>query len=264
MKKRSVSEAASFVSVVIPAYNCERFIDEAVESVRRQRYEPIEIIIIDDGSTDGTSLCVKTLGEDIRYVYQVNRGPAAARNRGITMAGGEVIAFLDADDYWPANKLNVQVARMNRDPAIEVVLGRIRCTGELTEADRKIRFEGPDNTMISICLGSGVFRRSVFNKVGLFDESLRHYEDHDWFLRAREEGVSMVILKDITLNYRRNEYSMSRRKDMHDPSMIQILKKSLDRRRRQNKGPVELSPKFFDFDDGKVSRKNISGPWTKR
>ena len=263
MVKRTTKKTRLLVSVIIPAYNCERFIAEAVESIRQQNYEPIEIIIIDDGSTDGTLACLKSLGEDIRYVYQSNMGPAAARNRGIAMARGEVIAFLDADDYWPANKLKVQLARMNRDPEIEVVLGRIQCTGVLTEADRKIRFEGPDNTMISICLGSGVFRRSVFNKVGVFDESLRHYEDHDWFLRAREKGVSMIILKDITLHNRRNEYSMSRRKNKNDPSMIHILKKSLDRR-RQNKGLVELLPNFFDYDDGKVSRKNISEPWTKR
>jgi glycosyltransferase involved in cell wall biosynthesis len=256
MQQRGIKQIASLVSVVIPAYNCERFIAEAVESVRRQEYEPNEIIIIDDGSTDGTSSCVKGLGGDIRYVYQANKGPAAARNRGITMSRGEVIAFLDADDYWPANKLKIQIERMNKNPEIEVVLGRIKCTGLLTEEDRKIRFESADNTMISICLGSGVFRKSVFEKVGLFDESLRHYEDHDWFLRAREKGISMIILRDITLYYRRNEYSMSRRKNRNDPTMIQILKKSLDRRRQQEKGPVELSSDFFDFDEVKTSRKN--------
>lgn len=256
MGKRTITETMPFVSVIIPAYNCESFIAEAVESVRRQEYEPLEIIVIDDGSTDGTQSCVKSLGEDIRYAYQANKGPAAARNRGIGMAGGEVIAFLDADDYWPAKKLQIQVALMNSQPSLDVVLGRIRCTGLLNEADRRIRFESPDNTMISICLGSGVFRKSIFGKVGLFDESLRHYEDHDWFLRAREKRISMIILKDITLYNRRNEYSMSRRKTRNDPSMIQILKKSLDRRRQQKEGAVEILPDFFDFDEAKMSQKN--------
>jgi glycosyltransferase involved in cell wall biosynthesis len=255
MEKRRNAGDEPLVSVVIPTYNCERFIAEAVESVRRQEYEPSEIIIVDDGSTDGTLSCVKGLGEDIRYVYQANKGPAAARNRGITMSRGEVIAFLDADDYWPANKLKIQMERMNGNPEIEVVLGRIKCTGLLTEEDRKIRFESADNTMISICLGSGVFRKSVFDRVGLFDESLRHYEDHDWFLRAREKYISMIILSDVTLYNRRNEYSMSQRKTRNDPSMIQILKKSLDRRRQQEKGPVELSSDFFDFDEAKMSQK---------
>ena len=245
-----------FVSVVIPAYNCEGFIAEAVESIRRQEYGPMEIIIIDDGSTDGTRSCIKKLGKGIRYVYQLNSGPAAARNRGIGMAKGDVVAFLDADDYWPPGKLKIQLERMNRDPEVDVVLGRIRFTGMLREADKRIRFESPDNTMININLGSGVFRKSVFDRVGLFDESLRHYEDHDWFLRAREKGISIIILKDITLYYRRNENSLSQRKTKDDPSLIWILKKSLDRRRKQKKAHVELPSNFFDFDVEDMSRNN--------
>jgi|MudIll2142460700_1097286.scaffolds.fasta_scaffold10991_3 glycosyltransferase involved in cell wall biosynthesis len=251
--------AMPFVSVIIPAYNCERFIAEAVESVRRQDHRPIEIIVVDDGSTDGTSAHVKNLGKDIRYVHQSNRGPAAARNRGIEMAKGEVFAFLDADDYWPENKLEIQLAHLRKYPRIEVVLGRIQFTGSLTEADMKIRFEGPDNTMVNINLGSGIFKRAVFEKVGIFDESLRHFEDHDWFLRAREKDVSMVILENITLYYRRHENSMSSRKSEDDPTMIQILKKSLDRRRQDNKGLAELLPRFFDFDDRKGTQKHREG-----
>ena len=251
--------AMPFVSVIIPAYNCERFIAEAVESVRRQDHRPIEIIVVDDGSTDGTSAHVKNLGKDIRYVHQSNRGPAAARNRGIEMAKGEVFAFLDADDYWPENKLEIQLAHLRKYPRIEVVLGRIQFTGSLTEADMKIRFEGPDNTMVNINLGSGIFKRAVFEKVGIFDESLRHFEDHDWFLRAREKDVSMVILEDITLYYRRHGNSMSRTKSEDDPTMIQILKKSLDRRRQDNKGLAELLPRFFDFDDRKGTQKHREG-----
>ena len=251
--------AMPFVSVIIPAYNCEGFITESVESVRRQNHNPLEIIIVDDGSTDGTAGRVKTLGKDIRYMRQSNRGPAAARNRGITMAGGDVIAFLDADDYWPSNKMEIQLARLEKDPQIEVILGRVQFIGTLTEADRKIRFESPDNTTININLGSGIFRKSVFERVGVFDESLRHFEDCDWFLRAREKEVSMVILEDVALHYRRHENSMSRRKSEDDPTMIQILKKSLDRRRQHNKGLVELLPRFFDFDDRKRTQKHREG-----
>jgi glycosyltransferase involved in cell wall biosynthesis len=256
MVKDKIKETAPFVSVIMPAYNSEKFISEAVDSIRKQGYEPLEIIVIDDGSTDGTASCIKSLGDDIRYVYQVNSGPAAARNRGITMSRGDVIAFLDADDYWPANKLTIQLAHMNINPNIEVVLGRIRFTGFLTEAERRLRFEGRDNTMINVNLGSGVFRKTVFDKVGLFDEALRHYEDHDWFLRAREKGVSMIIVKDVTLYYRQSENGLSRRKTENDPSMMWVLKKSLDRRRQGGKGHIELSCDFFDFDEDNTLRKN--------
>jgi GT2 family glycosyltransferase len=153
--------------------------------------------------------------------------------------------------------LKLQLSCMKRNPEIDVVLGRIRFTGMLTEADRRIRFEGQDNTMININLGSGVFKKYVFDKVGLFDESLRRYEDHDWFIRAREKDISIVILKDVTLYYRRNESSLSQRRTENDPSMIWILKKSLDRRRKKKKGSVELSCDFFDFDEGKTLQRDI-------
>jgi glycosyltransferase involved in cell wall biosynthesis len=245
--------AMSFVSVVIPVYNGERFIAEAIGSVRRQDYSRLEIIVVDDGSTDGTLASAKKLGKDIRFVSQSNRGPAASRNRGIEMAKGEVIAFLDADDYWPANKLKIQLARLKKDSCTDIVMGRTQCIGSLTETDRKIRFEGPDNSMININLGSGIFRKSVFEKVGMFDESLRYFEDHDWFLRARERNITIAILEDITLHYRRHEGSMSRRKTPDDPTMIQILKKSLDRRRHDNKGSAVLLPRFFDYDERRVN-----------
>jgi glycosyltransferase involved in cell wall biosynthesis len=244
-----------FVSVIIPVYNGEAFLAESVASIRRQDYQPLEIIIVDDGSTDGTAALVASLGEDIRYVYQCNRGPAAARNTGLAMARGEVITFLDADDYWPPSKLQIQLARLNDDPKIEAVLGRVQYTGLFTAAERKIRFEGPDNTLISVHLGSGVFRKSVFDKVGVFDETLRYYEDHDWFLRVREQGISMIIIEETTLHYRLHEHNMSRHKDITEFNIVKVLKKSLDRRRQQNNGLVPSLPKFFDFDEVKVSCK---------
>jgi len=247
--------AKPFVSVIVPVYNGAKYLSEAVESIRRQNYHPLEIIIIDDGSTDGTAELVANLGKDIRYVYQRNRGPAAARNTGLAMVRGDVIAFLDADDYWPPNKLQIQLARLNDDPKIEVVQGRFQYTGLFTAAERKIRFEGPDNTLISVHLGSGVFRKSVFDKVGVFDETLRYCEDQDWFLRAREQDVFIVIIKQVTLYYRLHEHNMTRHKDITEFNLVKVLKKSLDRRRQQNNGLVPSLPKFFDFDEVKTSGK---------
>jgi glycosyltransferase involved in cell wall biosynthesis len=252
-EEAAMTFAKPSVSVIIPVYNGAKFLSEAVESIRRQNYHPLEIIIVDDGSTDETAALVASLGEDIRYVYQRNRGPAAARNTGLAMARGDVIAFLDADDYWPPNKLKIQLARLNDNPKIEVVLGRVQYTGLFTALERKIQFEGPDNTLINVHLGSGIFRKSVFDKVGVFDETLRFYEDHDWFLRVREQGISMVIIGQTTLHYRLHEHNMSRHKDIAEFNIAKVLKKSLDRRRQQNNGLVPSLPKFFDFDEVKVS-----------
>jgi glycosyltransferase involved in cell wall biosynthesis len=240
------------VSVIIPVYNCQRYLAEAIESVLAQKYNPLEIIIVDDGSTDGTAELIKNLGADIRYVYQKNKGPATARNRGLAISLGDVVAFLDADDYWPVDKLEIQMKHMENNPEIDVVLGRIQCVGSFTDYEKKIRFENTDNTMINVNLGAGIFKKSVFGRIGPFDETLRHYEDHDWFLRAREQGVRMVILKATTLYYRFHEHNMSRSNYTTKPNIIPILKRSIDRRRKQNRGSVSSLPKFFDFDEHNI------------
>ncbi len=121
-----MSAGGPLVSVIIPAYNAAQFLREAVASVRAQGYSPIEIVIVDDGSTDNTAETIRSLGEGIRYVRQANAGPAAARNRGLAEARGEWVAFLDGDDLWPADKLRVQAARLEADPSLDVVLGRVQ------------------------------------------------------------------------------------------------------------------------------------------
>src|SRR5208283_2367398 len=97
------------VSVVIPTYNCGRYICETVESALGQTYSPVEIIVVDDGSTDDTRERLTTYGDRVRYIYQQNTGPAVARNRGVQDAQGDWIAFLDADDLWLPYRLELQV-----------------------------------------------------------------------------------------------------------------------------------------------------------
>lgn len=123
-----MTEASRLVSVIIPVYNGEAFLAEAVESIQRQNCHSLEIIIVDDGSTDSTGSVVASLQADVRYVYQPNNsGPAAARNRGLQMAQGNVIGFLDADDdLWPDNKLAVQLACLAAQPRTEIVLGYVQ------------------------------------------------------------------------------------------------------------------------------------------
>jgi len=239
-----------FISVIIPVYNGERYLAEAVASIRSQNYEPLEIIIVDDGSTDGTATLVQSLGNDIRYFYQPNAGPSAARNRGIGAANSDLISFLDSDDLWPPGKLALQVDCLQQNPQIEVVLGRVQCFGRLEEVEEQLNFLEPDHKMISVNLGSGVFRKSTFEQVGLFDESLRHFEDHDWFLLAREQGVEMLILKEVTLLYRIHPDSTSHQMQAADGTMFQSLKKSINRRRRQGTLGHKL-PRLSDFNEDK-------------
>jgi glycosyltransferase involved in cell wall biosynthesis len=240
------------VSVIIPVYNGAEFLSEAVASIWQQDYHPLEIVIVDDGSTDETAELAKGLGKDIRYAYQRNSGPAAARNKGLEMACGEIIAFLDVDDLWPPNKLRIQVTRLIEDPKVDVVLGRVKFMKLPGAPEIEIQFESPDSTLVNAYLGSGVFRKSAFGRVGNFDETLRYSEDHDWFLRAREQGISIVIMEQVTLYYRLHEHNMTRNKNTTDLQLIRVLKKSLDRRRRQSHGLVQPLPRFSDFDEAKL------------
>ncbi|MGH7383811.1 MAG: glycosyltransferase family 2 protein [Candidatus Rokuibacteriota bacterium] len=113
------------MSVVIPAYNAERFLEEAVESVLRQAHQRLEVIVVDDGSTDGTAARVRAYGNRVRYVRQANAGVGAARNRGVALATGDYIAFLDHDDVWQPEKLEVQLEIAARNPES----GLVACDG---------------------------------------------------------------------------------------------------------------------------------------
>ena len=226
------------VSVVIPVFNGEAFLGEAVQSVLVQKYSPVEVIIVDDGSTDGTEDVVKSFPETVRYVQQSNQGPAAARNRGIEQAQGSLIAFADADDLWPEDKLELQLPYLLRDPAIEIVLGRIQ------QVRMSIAVGEPS---FSVNLGSAVIRKSVFERVGLFDEGMRYSEDVDWFMRAREAGAAIMTIDAVTLLYRQHEQNMTRGKSTSELNVLKALKRSLDRRRERT-GIAAALPTLKDSD----------------
>lgn len=225
------------VSVVIPVFNGEKFLRDAVESVLAQKHSPLEVIIVDDGSTDGSASVARSFPETVRYLHQINSGPAAARNRGIEHAQGSLIAFADADDLWPAAKLELQLPHLIADPTIEIVLGRIQQVrlsgtenGESALAPYAEEFNEP---AFSVNLGSAVMRKSVFARVGLFDETMRYSEDVDWFMRAREGGAAIMTIDAVTLFYRQHEQNMTRGKSTSELNILKTLKRSLDRRRER-------------------------------
>ncbi len=238
------------ISVIIPAYNGSLFVKNALESVFKQNYEPLEIVVVDDGSTDDTAEKVKETGNNINYIYQENSGPASARNRGLEYVRGNLIAFLDADDLWPENKLQIQVGRLLSAPNIDIIMGRIKYV-KLPGAAETIVNE----PQIDVHLGAGLFRKSVFDKVGKFDETLRFSEDRDWFFRANEMNIPIIVLQEETLLYRLHENNMTRNKTIKDFQYLRILKKSIDRRRKQSKGLIKPLSKLSDFDESKISHK---------
>ena len=139
-----MTAASPMVSVVIPVFDAGGRLLEAIASVERQRYEPLEIVVVDDGSTDDTPALIESLGPRVRALRQPNAGPAAARNRGLAAARGELFAFLDADDLWPDRKLQRQVAALATAPDVDVVLGRVSYLPESGGVAPELRWDDPE------------------------------------------------------------------------------------------------------------------------
>ena len=219
------------LSVILPVFNAGHLLPQAVHSVRSQGFEALEIVIVNDGSTDDTEQVIDRLGPNIRSFHQENRGPAAARNTAIRESRGDIIAMIDADDLWPDGKLALQLDRLHRDSELQVVGGRTELVSYDGTSLGPERFEGDDRRYSTVNLGAALFRRTAFDRVGLFDESLHFSEDQDWFLRAREQGLPMLFLKQVTLIYRRHQGNMTLGKNGHQLMLPEVLRKSLQRRR---------------------------------
>lgn len=192
------SDDRPLVSVVIPAYNCERYIHRAIDSVLAQTYRPLECIVVDDGSTDGTSAIAQGFGDQVRLVRQSNGGASSARNAGIAAARGRYIAFLDSDDYWFDTKLDNQLAVFERHPEVVLVSGRWRWIPSSAEVapdsltgpawdPGQVKIRPGLKTLLRdpyLCTPSVVIDASAAKSAGGFDPALPTAEDVDFFLRA--------------------------------------------------------------------------------
>lgn len=224
------------ISVIIPTYNSASFLEESVTNVLQQGMRPLEILIVDDGSTDETAKVAQALPGSVRYIHQENSGPAAARNRGLELAQGNIIAFLDADDLWPEDKLERQTALLRERPEVEVVQGFVQWMRLVDSSDGQRRYRPLGEPYASFNLGAALFRKSVFDRIGYLDATLHHSEDVDWYLRAREQGVSILVQESIALYYRIHESNISQDKEKRRSYFLQVIKMSLDRRKEMGKG----------------------------
>ena len=173
------------VSVIIPVYNGERYFVAALESIVVPDSIAVEVIVVDDGSTDGSAAIAAGRSPSVRLIRQEHGGLPRARNRGLAEARGSLIAFLDADDLWSPDKLTLQLAAVGRHPDVAIVLGRTRRMWAAAPASGtgELAYGEPE---LALSFGSGLVRRSVFDAVGHFDESFTYCDDWEWFMaRAR-------------------------------------------------------------------------------
>ena len=199
------------VSVVIPAWNAAGHIGAAIESVLCQSEAPDEIIIVDDGSTDHTSECVRTFGSRVTLIAQSHAGVAAARNRGIAAAQGEAIALLDADDLMAPRRIELQRAVLADDPHCAVALGK-----QLTFRSEQERLALDSSTINLSAVRPGyvpsaaMVRASVFGLVGPFDAALPIGDFLDWITRAQSRGAPIKAMEQVVAYRRLHEGSLSR------------------------------------------------------
>jgi len=190
MEKMNKIDIKPQVSVIIPTYNRGRVIKEAIDSVLAQDYTEFELIVVDDGSTDHTSDVLDSYRNVIKVLSQKNRGVSAARNRGIAEASGKFIAFLDSDDLWLPHKLSTQVEFFNKTPDALICQTEEVWIRNGLRVNPKKRHKKPSGMIfklsLELCLVSPsavMIKRSLFDRVGEFDETLPACEDYDLWLR---------------------------------------------------------------------------------
>jgi len=203
-------------SVIIPAFNCERFIFETVQSVLEQRYPAAEIIIVDDGSTDKTKQVLDRISSSLplRYHYQPNQGPSGARNCGAALAKGEWIAFLDQDDLWQPEKLLIQAQHVRSHPEAAILWCDYEYIDEAGGTRKPLKRTDPLsslmlNSFISPIPSTVIIRKDAFDAVGGFNSTLRGYEDWELFMRLASQ-FPVYFIDQILVKYRCHPKQLSR------------------------------------------------------
>ena len=228
------------VSVIIPTYNRNVYICDAIDSVLTQTYKNIEVVVVDDGSTDNTRDILFRYGSKINCIFQENAGPSAARNNGIRQSNGELIAFLDSDDVWLPEKLYHQVKLIEQSQNIGLVgcgFYKINTSGEIT-SDPIIQREYNDQkkffvellirNIISGGTSGSLIRRKCFDKVGLFSEDLWVGEDHDLWIRiAKHYDVKFVEKSLLKIRFH-NQHLHSNTKRLEIDSK-KIIDRNIDK-----------------------------------
>lgn len=239
-------EGTPLVSVVMPAYNARPYLEQAIRSVLDQDYPAIELIVVDDGSSDGTPDDAARFGARVRVLRQHNAGPAAARNKGMAAARGELIAFLDADDVWLPGKLSAQVRCLREHPAVAIVYGGfLRWCANADGA-----FAPPPAPLVAkpalplvagqsgwiytdllfdniVHVITAMVRRPVLDCLGGFDETLRTGEDYDFWLRASRQFQAARL--NQTLACYRLHAASTTRVPRAENNEYQVLRKMLEK-----------------------------------
>jgi glycosyltransferase involved in cell wall biosynthesis len=223
------------VSVILPVYNSEHLVGETIQRALAQTLPPLEIVVADDGSTDGTARVVAELAATstvpIVYHYQPNQGPPSARNAAIRLARGSLLALLDADDLWLATKLARQVALLAEQPDLGLVACHVQTVlvggRDWPAVFKQDYWEANPPTYTSSAL---LIRRAIWEQVGPFNPQRRLNDDADWVMRARDLGVPSAVVPEVLFIKRLHDQNISYETSGWQSDVLGALRQSLKRK----------------------------------
>jgi len=214
--------SATGISVIVPVWNADGFVDQALASIRSQGVSDLEVILVDDGSTDAFPRRAAEFSGPELYVRQPNQGPASARNHGLRLAQGCLVAFLDADDVWTPGHLTRLRDALRANHEAGIAQGRMQ--------QFKIEKDGGEYRSRAYrmpYMGSCLFRKRIFDECGVFDESLRYGEDYDLMFRCWEHNVVKCEVDEVSLLYRRHSGNSNTNNSSRAHAMV--IKKRIER-----------------------------------
>lgn len=223
------------ISIVIPVYNGERHLKETLQSIVDQNYESLEVIAVDDASTDNSLDVLDQHPLPVKILKRAqNGGPPTARNQGIKEAKGEFVILLDQDDLLAEGMIQAAMTEFELDPSLEMVLGRVKLFGEKADQVKADKLNEPST---GANLGAALIRREVFEKIGLQDEMYIYAHDIDWLNKAKENGTKIKSIDREALFFRLHKNNIDKYQYDNIPNLglLSTIRGSLQRRRAAGK-----------------------------
>ena len=229
---RSALTDAPLVSVVIPVYNGARFLADAIESVLEQNYQALEVIVVDDGSTDDSADIARRYAPDVVCHRQTNQGTGAARNVGVNLSRGEFVGGLDADDLWAEGRLVRQLQGFADHPTADIVTGHVAqfVSPEMDERTAAA-IRNPLEPVPGYSVGAMLIRRDAARRIGPFPTHWHVGQDMAWLMRAREAELEFVMLLDVVMLRRLHDRNKGLTHKRFLRERLHIVKEALERRR---------------------------------
>lgn len=221
------------VSYIVPVHNGAAYLAEALDSIFAQTLPALEVVVVDDGSSDDTPAVARRYGNRIRYLRQAHSGQSVARNHGVRVARGPLVAFLDADDLAHPTKLARQVARFEARPELDLCQALTsdfwspEMPVEQRRTTRGVARPHPGH------IDTWLVRRTLFERIGGLDPNLRLGETVDWYFRARESGAAIELLPEVTAYRRVHASNLTKgKREEQMESLFAVLRAAMERRQR--------------------------------